>query len=635
MADLKTTNIYGDAYINNKVGINTNTPATRLQIGQLSPTAATEGLQFGDDTGARLYRGGSSIVQAAAGFQAGAQIYAATYLQSGNSQIYPSSYSATQRIGIGNSANNAWIDGITIAPGGNVTIYNSLTSSNISTTVDGTNITMAGTANAEGIRMQAASSTTYPVFLRSINPGSGGESSPWIYKEAATDWGIWHNNPINSIDFTKAGSGGIASNVGGSSSNTVTVRVEMATGFVQTIAGYRNSAGTTILSDSGNITGTSTNITAYTINQNLGTTNSPTFAAITGTGALTIGNSLTRPASLATLNNYAARIGGSDVYLNIASLDATYSYPVAIQSGRNSDNANFPLLLNPNGGNITVGQYTGLGYTFGVAGTGYFSSSLTVGGPITGSAFSGAGTGLTGTAANLTVGTATSANSLNASNSYTGVNFIATGYFQTNLGQIKSDSSFALLTTGNGAQSVSAKGILLGTSYDTTPGANEIRTTNNTSLYLNARGTGDIQFQTADSLKMMLLNNGNVGIGISSPVAKLHVIGDISGSGQVRAPSFYSNGAAGTCYFETLNIGTGVYIEGGANEGLYIGDSNRWIIDTCNAAHSDNADGELHFRDYTNSITRMLIQYSTGNIGMGITTPSASLHIKSTTSGAT
>ena len=53
MADLKTTNIYGDAYVNNKVGINTTTPATRLQIGQLSPTAATEGIQFGDDTSTR------------------------------------------------------------------------------------------------------------------------------------------------------------------------------------------------------------------------------------------------------------------------------------------------------------------------------------------------------------------------------------------------------------------------------------------------------------------------------------------------------------------------------------------------------------------------------------------------------
>jgi len=136
-------------------------------------------------------------------------------------------------------------------------------------------------------------------------------------------------------------------------------------------------------------------------------------------------------------------------------------------------------------------------------------------------------------------GTATTANALNTSNSYTGVNFLATGFLQSNSGNIKSDTSFALLTTTNGAQSVSVRGILLGTSYDTTPGANEIRTTNNTSLYLNARGTGDIQFQTADSLKMMLLNNGNVGIGTSNPGRKLDV------EGIVR-----TRGASGTGGFE-------------------------------------------------------------------------------------
>jgi len=135
-----------------------------------------------------------------------------------------------------------------------------------------------------------------------------------------------------------------------------------------------------------------------------------------------------------------------------------------------------------------------------------------------------------------TATTATTANALNTSNSYTGVNFTATGFLQSNSGNIKSDTSFALLTTTNGAQSVSVRGILLGTSYDTTPGANEIRTTNNTSLYLNARGTGDIQFQTADSLKMMLLNNGNVGVGTSNPGRKLDVEGIVrtrgaSGSG--------------------------------------------------------------------------------------------------------
>jgi hypothetical protein len=73
-------------------------------------------------------------------------------------------------------------------------------------------------------------------------------------------------------------------------------------------------------------------------------------------------------------------MGGTDVHLNVASLDGTYGYQVALQSGRNSDNANFGMLLNPNGGNITVGQYTALGYTLGVAGTGYYSSNFAVGG---------------------------------------------------------------------------------------------------------------------------------------------------------------------------------------------------------------------------------------------------------------
>ncbi len=34
----------------------------RLQIGQLSPTAATEGIQFGDDPGTRIYRSGAGVL---------------------------------------------------------------------------------------------------------------------------------------------------------------------------------------------------------------------------------------------------------------------------------------------------------------------------------------------------------------------------------------------------------------------------------------------------------------------------------------------------------------------------------------------------------------------------------------------
>ena len=127
MADLKTTNIYGDAYINNKVGIATNAPATRLQIGQLLPTAATEGIQFGDDTSARIYRDSSTVIKVSGGFTSTTFINAGNYLQTSGNLIYPASQTATQRLEVGNASGNAWIDGLTIAQGGNVTVYNNLT----------------------------------------------------------------------------------------------------------------------------------------------------------------------------------------------------------------------------------------------------------------------------------------------------------------------------------------------------------------------------------------------------------------------------------------------------------------------------------------------------------------------------
>jgi hypothetical protein len=76
------------------------------------------------------------------------------------------------------------------------------------------------------------------------------------------------------------------------------------------------------------------------------------------TGRATIGNSLTRPANLSILTNSAARIGGSDVHLHIASLSATGNFAVALQSGRQSDNASFPMALQPNGGNVGIGTLT-------------------------------------------------------------------------------------------------------------------------------------------------------------------------------------------------------------------------------------------------------------------------------------
>ena len=121
-----------------------------------------------------------------------------------------------------------------------------------------TALQMDGAADAQGVLMQADSSGTYPVFLRSLNPSSGGETSPWLYKEASTPWGIWHNNPLNSFDWTRSGNNlGIANNVGGQI-NSVMIRLNSADGS-GTFAGKVvttevESSGTLLLDAAADIT---------------------------------------------------------------------------------------------------------------------------------------------------------------------------------------------------------------------------------------------------------------------------------------------------------------------------------------------------------------------------------------------
>lgn len=68
------------------------------------------------------------------------------------------------------------------------------------------------------------------------------------------------------------------------------------------------------------------------------------------TGRVEIGHSVTRPAALNSDSVAQARIGGSDVYLYVASLNASGGYAVALQAARASDFASFNLNLQSNGG---------------------------------------------------------------------------------------------------------------------------------------------------------------------------------------------------------------------------------------------------------------------------------------------
>jgi hypothetical protein len=80
-----------------------------------------------------------------------------------------------------------------------------------------------------------------------------------------------------------------------------------------------------------------------------------------------------------------------------------------------------------------------------------------------------------------------------------------------------------VLTTTSTATNIRARGMLLGSSYDSLPLQNEIRTTLNQPLTLNARGTGIIRLQTADTTQVTVANNGNVGIGVTAPAHRLEL----------------------------------------------------------------------------------------------------------------
>jgi hypothetical protein len=524
---------------------------------------------------------------------------------------------------------------VTFSIGQAVGTGNSPTFAAVTTSTDGANHIMAGTTNAEGIRMTPASSTTYPVFLRSINPGVG-EASPWIYKEQATDWGIWHNNPVNSIDFTKAGSAGIASNVGGSSSNTVTVRVEMATGFVQTIAGYRNSAGTTILDNNGNITGNAATVT----------TNANLTGDVTSTGnATTIASNAVTTAKIANSNVTLAKIENITAYTILGNSNASAAAtPAALSVG-------------------TVATMLS-GQTMNIAGS---------------------STSCTGNAATAT--TATTANALNTSNNYTVASLTATSEVGTRGSNIgvnleRGDSTIATLRfdadnfriwgggtggigeilrvteTGNigiGTTSPNAKVESYFSSnavtinylatnlnnnspipvygFDVTNGSGETRsikagigyerhlTNGRGTLHFYNDSTNDTQSlsgnrTSAGDIKMSIDNDGNVGIGTTTPTYKLQVLG-----------SFYVNS---TAYINgALTVDDNIIVTAGNDFGIYDSDGTGayWQYMDSGIAYlriddGGSANGKLNINSGL-----LYVGASGGNVGISSTTPGYKLDV--------
>jgi len=110
-----------------------------------------------------------------------------------------------------------------------------------------------------------------------------------------------------------------------------------------------------------------------------------------------------------------------------------------------------------------------------------------------------------------------------------------------------------------------------------------------------------------DQSKLFIENTGNVGIGTTSPVAKLHV--DDSVGGKLRL----SNISATADGEKIGGIETGV-----ANGTFFAG---------INFFRHDANDGEIRFRTKVNNTNTDVMTIVDGNVGIGVTNPNTKLHV--------
>ncbi len=138
----------------------------------------------------------------------------------------------------------------------------------------------------------------------------------------------------------------------------------------------------------------------------------------------------------------------------------------------------------------------------------------------------------------------------------------------------------------------------------TTPGAKlSVQTTGTTDL-LNL-------IETAGDTVVTVLENGNVGIGTTNPLQKLHVKAN-SGDNEIRieGSSVGVSSTASVSFYDSTPTRIG-----------YIGDASSGTDDIYIVADANNA---LQF--YTGGQNRLQIT-NTGNVGIGTTSPNNSLHI--------
>ena len=160
--------------------------------------------------------------------------------------------------------------------------------------------------------------------------------------------------------------------------------------------------------------------------------------------------------------------------------------------------------------------------------------------------------------------------------------------------------------------------------------------------------TGSLMIGPSDVAKVTILPSGNVGIGTAAPTSKLHVVGDLNVTGTIINSGIATTGSGSTA---RLRVGgttnptaswqaTSIVGADGQNKVVtgYLGSAtNGAVIGAHNSALSGWADLNVAGSNVilrTNETERMRIS-STGNVGIGVVNPLATLDIRTTAGSGT